>query len=105
MVTVISEMSHSTVKFTVKQIPFYYILIIKCIANTVTHSIIYASDNKRACKLHEGILCGKAILQINKGSDDSLIQFKNIWCESGLGSQSQWQNRFSVQRLKMCSST
>lgn len=59
MVTVIDEMSHCTVKFTVKQIPFYYILIRKCIVNTVTHGVIYASDARAVACFMRGCYVGK----------------------------------------------
>lgn len=65
------------------------------ILHTATlYSIICACDYKCGCMLHKGFLCAKAILWLNKRSDNSIIQSVNIWSESGLAGQSEGLNRF-----------
>lgn len=58
----------------------------KCITDSTTHTdyrVIYEYDYESGCRSHEGIQSGKAIRQINKRRDDSIIQSVNIWSESG----------------------
>lgn len=58
-------------------------------------------DYKSGRMTHEGIQRGKAILGLNKRSDNSIIQSVNIWSESGLASQSEWLNRFSGAHISI----